>query len=270
LNTFFDHIVAGPILWSAPGGNHGAQGQENSRAALGCPLVITKGDVRVVPHQNWRGQFAQSTYGLRPAVGRKRGTTARTSGHVNTISWSDADMALNSNRSRLLLVVASAWQMASCGSRPSHDGNSLSSEACPLSTAPADSTHVVQAKFSPIELRLPAGSFHTREFADEFERGEAWIGSTELVVSYAVRAEPIKMRDVSRDDQNVVNCSERINGREAVIGMLYSEATTVPGQRVVAIWTLAQGETLVLNAFHPDSARRGDLLNIVRSVRFTN
>ncbi|HEX2207712.1 MAG TPA: hypothetical protein VHG93_08515 [Longimicrobium sp.] len=26
------------------------------------PLVITKGSTSIVPHQNWRGQFARGTY----------------------------------------------------------------------------------------------------------------------------------------------------------------------------------------------------------------
>lgn len=177
-------------------------------------------------------------------------------------------MGATSSVTNVCLLLTAACLVASC-EQGSRDGRpSASRTPCPALAAGEEPTRLVRAKFSPIELRLPEDSFRSRDFNDELRRGEGWMGSAGLVVGYAVRAEPAPMRYPSAGYYHVVDCSERIGGRMAVVRMHYSAVTTVPGQYVVATWSLGRGEALVVNTFHPDSSRRGDLLQVVRSVRF--
>lgn len=143
-----------------------------------------------------------------------------------------------------------------------------SAEPCPQVPASTYVTQVVRAQFTPMQLRLPAGAFQSQDFVDELEHSQAWVDSSGLLVSYTVQREPPLLRNPSSGDRDVVNCSETIGGRPAVIRMLYSGATTAPGQRVIAVWKLESGEALILTAFHPDRNRRNELLNIVRSANF--
>lgn len=189
-------------------------------------------------------------------------------GRAETTNRSGADMDPAFERARPAVVLALACLIASChrGSRQSE--HSASPGPCPPAPASAYATQAVRAQAVPMELRLPSGSYQSRSFDDSIQRGEAWIGSAGYVVSYAVRAGPVRMRPASMGDHDLITCTERIGGRAAVISMLYSEATTVPGQRVVAVWEDQDGEALVLTAYHPDRNRRDDLLNILRSVQF--
>lgn len=131
-------------------------------------------------------------------------------------------------------------------------------------------TDWVRATYAPIDLQLPGGVSRSRDHNDAVSRGQGWTGSAGLVISYSVFPEPLSMREPTRGDHQVVDCSERIGGKVAAIRMFYSEATTASAQYVVARWVLDSGETLVVTATHPDPSRRGSLLGIVRSVKFRN
>lgn len=158
------------------------------------------------------------------------------------------------------VLLATMCQLASCQSRQPRDDVAIPSTPCPSASAPVRLTESVRAQFAPIEFGLPIGAFQAHVFEDEVERGEAWTGSSGLVVSYAVRSEPTAIRGVSRGDHDVVNCAEWIGGRTTAIRMVYSTATTAPGQRVIAVWRLDHGESLVITAFHPDQRHRDELL----------
>ncbi len=171
-------------------------------------------------------------------------------------------------RAPLWVVLALSCQLASCHRGDWGREHPARPEPCPPAAAPSYGTQAVRAQVIPLELRLPAGWYESRRFDDPIERGEAWIGSGGLVVSYAVRAAPVRMRPPSIGDHDFMTCTDQIGGRAAVISMLYSEATTAPGQRVIAVWEQREGGALVLTAYHPDRHRREELLNIVRSVLF--
>lgn len=189
-------------------------------------------------------------------------------GHAATINLSGADMMPACEWARRFLVLALVSQTASCRGGVPHDGGPRALGPCPPVPPSAYATQSVKARFVPIELRIAAGEFQTRTYDDEIERGQAWIGPAGFVVSYGVRTEVVRQREPSIGDSDFTICTEYIDGREAVISMLYSEATTASGQRVVAIWKLEDGKSLVVNVFHPNRDRRNDLLSIVRSVRF--
>jgi hypothetical protein len=173
-------------------------------------------------------------------------------------------MRMLSKHVRYGLVLVLVFQCASCARNP-HEGR----QTCPVDSGFSGPTRLVQGKFAPIEFSLPANvEFRTLEFNDQLQRGEAWTGLESLVVTYSVQDEPLELREISWGDHNAVDCNEQIGGHPAMIHMLYSNATTAAGQRVLAVWKLPQGETLSLQAFHPDSSRRGELLSIIRSARF--
>lgn len=176
-------------------------------------------------------------------------------------------MDVTSSRSGLCVVIASVVLSASCNGDASEWKGTTQHSPCPTSSADATLVNRVHAAYAPIELRLPDG-MTPRPTREATRREQGWTGATGLAVSYAVHAEPVPERDPARGDRQFLACSERIGGKVATIRLLYSEQTTAPGQYVVARWVLDSGETLLLTATHPDSSRRGELLSIVRSVRF--
>jgi hypothetical protein len=170
---------------------------------------------------------------------------------------------------RLCVVFALVGQSASCRGDASQRRTQSPHRPCPTSSTDVELVSRLRAVYAPIELRLPE-EVTPRESTDATQRGEGWTGAEGLTVSYAVHAEAIPTRDSFSGDRHVVNCSEHIGGKAAIIRLLYSEQTTAPGQYVVARWVLDSGETLVLTATHPNRSRRDELLSIVRSVRFLN
>lgn len=170
---------------------------------------------------------------------------------------------------RLYVVIALVGQAASCRGDASQGRTHSPHRPCPTSSADVELAGRVRAVYVPIELRLPEG-VTPRESSDATQRGEGWTGAEGLTVGYAVHAEAIPTRDSFSGDRHVVDCSEHIGGKVAIIRLLYSEQTTAPGQYVVARWVLDSGEPLVVTATHPDRSRRDELLSIVRSVRFLN
>jgi RHS repeat-associated protein len=51
------------------------------------PLVITKGTTSIVPHQNWRGQFARGTYADGPNVGKRSDCVTYPASNCVPIQW---------------------------------------------------------------------------------------------------------------------------------------------------------------------------------------
>jgi len=168
---------------------------------------------------------------------------------------------------RLCVVIAFVSQSASCHGDASQETARVTHSPCPVDSAATTLVRRVRAVNAPIELRLPAG-VNPRESRDPTHRVHGWADAAGLTVSYAVHTETIPMPAPLPGDGPVIDCSEDIGGKAADIRLLYSEQTTAPGQYVVARWVLGSGETLVLMATHPDSSRKGELLSIVRSVRF--
>lgn len=176
-------------------------------------------------------------------------------------------MGVLSNPVRLLFVIAVIGQSASCRDARPKGSAATSYGPCPASPADAPLFNRVRAAYAPIELWLPQ-NVTARASRDSTHRAQGWAGPAGLGVTYAVHAEPMPIGDLSAGDRHVLNCVEHIGGKQATIRMHYSERTTAPSQYVVARWVLESGETLVLTTTHPDSSHRGELLSIVRSVRF--
>lgn len=169
---------------------------------------------------------------------------------------------------RIGFVIAITGQIASCRGDTSDGKTTSPLGPCPASSANTILPNQVYREHAPIEFRLPEGSFQSQALGDSAYPGQGWLGSAGLVVSYGVHAASLSMGEVSSGYRQIVECSERIGGRVARIRMHYSEATTAPGQYVVAQWRLSSGETLVFTATHPRSSHRSELLSIVRSVQF--
>jgi hypothetical protein len=51
------------------------------------PLVITKGGTSIVPHQNWRGQFARGTYADGVKLGQRSDCTSFPASGCIPIQW---------------------------------------------------------------------------------------------------------------------------------------------------------------------------------------
>lgn len=168
-------------------------------------------------------------------------------------------------RSVAMLLCISG--MLSCRGAPPHENVVQTPGLCPASRTPAVPGRVVRARYSPFEIQLPADFRERQGPGDRGAPGEAWRGPQGMVVSYTQEADPAPFRPVGADEQ-VTDCSEVIDGRPAHVRLLYSRSTYVPGQSAVSRWKLPNGEFLTLQAFSPDSARKGELMAIIRSVRF--
>ncbi|HEX6373279.1 MAG TPA: RHS repeat-associated core domain-containing protein [Longimicrobium sp.] len=81
------------LLWelkSASGSYAGAAGGNVGyfhAGGIDRPLVITKGTTSIVPHQNWRGQFARGTYADGAKVGQRSDCTSYPASGCVPIQW---------------------------------------------------------------------------------------------------------------------------------------------------------------------------------------
>lgn len=168
---------------------------------------------------------------------------------------------------RIAIFILLGAQSTSCRGRTAMKADSDSIESCPFSATERVDGMAVAASDGRIRLVVPPDLSSRRTVTHPLWSGNVWTGSSGWAVRYSVQQVPVRMRPILRGDQNVVTCSFEGGERHVTVQMLYSEGTTVPGQRVFAIWQLTGDSSLVVTAFHPDSSRREELVNVLLSVR---
>jgi hypothetical protein len=125
----------------------------------------------------------------------------------------------------------------------------------------------VEAKVAPISLLLPRSARAFKVEGEGTTPGETWRAG-DLTVLYRLRQRSPVDTSHSSNLEDYKVCADSIGGRPVTIVSYYSNATTVPGTSVFAVWAWPNGQELTVYAHARDRLVADTLLALVRAVRF--